>query len=115
MCVPFRDLRDVDDGPEDASVSLYGTRSQLQIAGAAGAVDDHLVEVTRLAGLHHMLEYLVYARPVRQGRKVLHRRIDPALRRHSTKRPIQEDAAPLTVEQRQPVGRARGDCLQGHL
>ncbi len=62
-----------------------------------------------------MLEDRVHARALRRGHEILHRRVDPGLRRQVAKRPVQEDAAPLPIEERQPVRRALGDRLQRHL
>ncbi len=111
----LRHFRDVDDCAECPPVCLHGAGAQFEVPHAALGIEDDLIEVAGFTGLHHMLEDLVHVRAVLRWREILDGSANPGLRLNAAEGPIEKDAAPLPVEQGQPVGRARGHRLQGHL
>src|SRR5262249_14968902 len=101
LAVSLGDLRDIDHGTEDPAIRLHRTRTQLEITGPAVRIADDLVEVTRLARLHHMLKYFMHVSTVGRRRKILYRRADPAFWRDTVHRSIEKHALSLPVEQRE--------------
>src|SRR5882724_3163757 len=113
--VPLRHLGDIHDRAEDPAIRLHRTGTQLEVAGPALRVDDDLVKVAWLAGVHDMFKYFMHVSTVGWRRKILYWSTNPALRRHTVHCTIQEHTLSAPVEQGKPVSRAGRDRLQRHL
>src|SRR4030088_68652 len=107
--VPLGNLGDIDDCTEDPAIRLHRARAQFEVARRPLRIDDDLVEVTGLAGVHDMLKYFMHVSTVGWRRKILSWSTNPARGRHPVHCTMEEHTLSLAVEQCKPVSGAGRD------